>query len=108
MSYFWFVFAAICEIAGCYAFWLWLRSGRNVLWIIPGTASLVLFAFALTKIESSFAGRAYAAYGGVYILSSVVWLSWVEKERLIVSDYVGVLICLIGSMIILFGSRVYP
>ena len=105
MNYFWFVFAAACEITGCYAFWLWLRLGRNVLWVIPGTTSLLLFAFALTRIESSFAGRVYAAYGGVYIISSLVWLSWVEKERIIFSDYVGILFCLTGSMIILLGPR---
>jgi len=106
MSYFWFIFAAICEIAGCYAFWSWLRLGRNPLWVIPGTVSLVIFAFALTKIDSQFAGRAYAAYGGVYIISSLLWLSWIEKERIAISDYVGVSICLIGSVIILLGSRV--
>jgi small multidrug resistance family-3 protein len=105
MNYFWYIFAAICEIAGCYAFWMWLRLGRNALWIIPGIIILALFAFALTKIDTSFAGRSYAAYGGIYILSSVVWLRWVENERLIFSDYIGVLICLIGSITILYGAR---
>lgn len=105
-NYFWFFFAAVFEIAGCYAFWLWLRLERSVLWIFPGIVSLFFFALILTRIESSFAGRAYAAYGGIYILSSLAWLSWVERVSPIISDYVGVLICLIGATIILLGPRI--
>ncbi len=105
MNYLWFIVAAIFEIAGCYTFWLWLRLNRSVLWLIPGVVCLMLFAFALTKIETTFAGRAFAAYGGIYIISSLFWLKWVEKEHLIFSDYLGVVICLIGSIIIFYGAR---
>ena len=59
--------AAVAEIAGCYAVWAWLRLGKSIFWVVPGVASLLLFAFLLTLIESRFAGRTYAAYGGVYI-----------------------------------------
>jgi small multidrug resistance family-3 protein len=59
-----YVGAAVAEIAGCFAFWAWLRLGKSAFWAIPGTVSLILFAIFLTRIDSSFAGRAYAAYGG--------------------------------------------
>jgi len=60
----WFLLAAVFEIAGCYAFWAWLRAGRSAFWILPGIASLAAFAWVLTRAEVAFAGRAYAAYGG--------------------------------------------
>ena len=62
-----FIGAALAEIAGCFAFWAWLRLDKSVLWVVPGILSLVLFAYLLTRVDSPFAGRAYAAYGGVYI-----------------------------------------
>ena len=62
--------AAVAEIAGCFAFWAWLRLGRSGWWLAPGVLSLILFAVLLTRVDSAFAGRAYAAYGGVYIVAS--------------------------------------
>jgi small multidrug resistance family-3 protein len=62
--------AALAEIAGCFAFWAWLRLDRSSLWLIPGLASLALFAYLLTRVDAAFASRAYAAYGGVYIAAS--------------------------------------
>jgi small multidrug resistance family-3 protein len=59
-----YLLAAAAEIAGCFAFWAWLRLGRSVLWVGPGVLALVIFALALTRIETDAAGRAYAAYGG--------------------------------------------
>src|SRR3546814_15578817 len=70
--------AALAEIGGCFAFWAWLRLGRSALWLVPGLAALALFAFLLTRSEAGFAGRAYAAYGGVYIAASLAWLWLVE------------------------------
>jgi small multidrug resistance family-3 protein len=68
-----YLLAAVAEIAGCYAFWAWLHLDKSPLWLLPGLASLALFAWALTRIDADFAGRAYAAYGGIYILASLVW-----------------------------------
>ena len=70
-----YVGAAIAEIAGCFAFWAWLRLDKPAWWIIPGTASLLLFAYLLTLVDSAAAGRAYAAYGGVYIPVSYTHLT---------------------------------
>lgn len=74
--------AALGEIAGCFAFWAWMRQGASVLWLIPGLVSLAAFAWLLTLAPSDFAGRAYAAYGGVYIAASLLWLLTVEGQRL--------------------------
>ena len=75
-----YVLASVAEIGGCYAFWAWLRLGKTPLWLLPGLASLVLFAVLLTRVDAAFAGRAYAAYGGIYILASLVWM-WLIEER---------------------------
>ncbi len=100
--------AAVAEIGGCFAFWAWLRLGRSVLWVVPGTASLIVFALLLTRIDALFAGRAYAAYGGVYIAASLLWLWMVEGARPDRWDVVGALICLVGTAVILFGPRPAP
>ena len=76
-----YVAAALAEIAGCFAFWAWLRLGKSIWWLVPGMASLALFAYLLTFAEVSAAGRAYAAYGGVYIAASLAWLWAVEGTR---------------------------
>lgn len=73
--------AAIAEIGGCFAFWAWLREGRSPFWLIPGVAALLAFAWLLTLVPTSAAGRAYAAYGGVYIAASLAWLWAVEGSR---------------------------
>lgn len=100
-----YVGAAIAEIAGCFAMWAWLRLDKPVWWLIPGTVLLVLFAWLLTFVESSAAGRAYAAYGGVYIVASLAWLWMVEGARPDRWDLIGGAICLIGAAIIIFGPR---
>lgn len=100
-----YVLAAVCEIGGCFAFWTWLRQGRSALWAIPGVLALVAFAWLLTKVEADAAGRAFAAYGGIYILSSIVWMRTVEQVRPDRWDLIGAVVCLAGAAIILFGPR---
>ncbi len=97
--------AALAEIAGCFAFWAWLRLGRAVWWILPGMASLVLFAVLLTRVEQNFAGRAYAAYGGIYIATSLLWLWLVEGQRPDRWDLGGAALCVIGAAVVLFGRN---
>ncbi len=97
--------AAVAEIAGCYAFWAWLRLDRSALWLVPGIASLALFAYLLTLIDTAYAGRAYAAYGGVYVASAIAWLCLVEGTRPDRWDILGGSVCLAGCAIILMGPR---
>ncbi|WP_026082504.1 YnfA family protein [Mastigocladopsis repens] len=100
-----FLLAALGEISGCYAFWAWLRLGKSILWIFPGILALIIFAFSLTKVDASNAGRVYAAYGGIYIFSSLVWLWLAEGVKPEWWDLLGVTISLIGTFVILFGSH---
>ena len=100
-----YILAAVAEIAGCFAFWAWMRLDKSPLWLIPGVASLALFAWLLTRVDSDAAGRAYAAYGGVYIAASLLWLWLVEHRAPDRWDVIGAVVCLAGAGIILFGPR---
>ncbi|MBL0936875.1 MAG: YnfA family protein [Rhizobiaceae bacterium] len=100
-----YIAAALAEIAGCFAFWAWLKLGKSSLWLIPGTISLAAFAWLLTLVEAEAAGRAYATYGGVYIAASLVWLWAFEGMRPDRWDLTGAAICLVGAAVILFGPR---
>ena len=100
-----YIAAALAEIAGCFSFWMWLREGKAVWWIVPGIASLIAFAWLLTLVPTEAAGRAFAAYGGVYIVASLAWMALVEKTTPDRWDVIGGAVCLIGAAIILFGPR---
>jgi small multidrug resistance family-3 protein len=106
-SLLWYLLAALGEIGGCFSFWAWLRMQKSPLWVTPGIGALVLFAWALTRVDTPAAGRAYAAYGGVYILSSLLWLGLVEGIRPDRWDVLGAAICLTGAVIILYGPRAH-
>lgn len=97
--------AALAEIGGCFAFWAWLRLGKSPLWIAPGVVLLVVFAALLTRADVAFAGRAYAAYGGVYVASSLLWLWIIERTQPDRWDLLGAAVVLIGAAIIYFGPR---
>lgn len=100
-----FVGAAITEIAGCFAFWAWLRLGKSILWLVPGVISLALFAWFLTLVDTEHAGRSYATYGGVYIVAAIFWLWLAEGVRPDRWDLIGAAICIAGAGVILFGPR---
>jgi small multidrug resistance family-3 protein len=96
-----FVIAAFCEIAGCFAFWVWLRRGGGFLVAALGVFSLIAFALALTRVDTVFAGRAYAAYGGIYIAASLVWLWAAEGQHPTASDLLGAAIAIVGAVVII-------
>ena len=100
-----YIAAALAEIAGCFAFWSYWRLDKSALWLAPGLASLALFAWILTRIDTDFAGRAFAAYGGIYIATSLVWMWIVEQHRPDRWDFAGAAICVMGAAIILLGPR---
>lgn len=100
-----FLFAALGEIAGCFAVWTVVRLGGSPWWLLPGLASLSAFAYALTFVDSEAAGRAFAAYGGIYIVSSLAWMWGVEGVRPDRWDGAGALLCLAGAAVIVFGPR---
>ena len=100
-----FSIAALAEIAGCFAFWAWWRLDKSALWLLPGMVSLALFGWLLTQADSAFAGRAYAAYGGIYVAASLIWLLTVEGVRPDRWDLIGAAVCIAGAGIILLGPR---
>ena len=104
-SFAFYTAAAVAEIGGCFAFWAWLRLGKSAYWILPGITSLTIFAILLSRIDSIFAGRTFAAYGGVYIAASLLWLWLIEGQRPDKWDILGAIICIAGAVVILFGQR---
>ena len=100
-----YVTAAMAEIAGCFAFWAWLRLDRSALWLVPGVVALALFAWALTRVQVDFAGRAYAAYGGVYIFVAIGWLWVVDGIRPTPWDIAGAAMAMAGMGVIMFAPR---
>ena len=100
-----FAAAALLEILGCFCFWAWLRLSKPAWLALPGTASLLGFAWLLTLPQVAFAGRAYAAYGGVYIAAALVWLAAVEHASPDRWDFLGAGLCITGAVVILLGPR---
>ncbi|MER8406249.1 YnfA family protein [Mesorhizobium sp. M0185] len=105
MTYLLYVAAALAEIAGCFSLWAWRRLDKSPLWLAPGLVSLVLFAWLLALVDTSAAGRAYAAYGGIYIAASLAWLCLAEGVHPDRWDLAGAAICIVGASVILLAPR---
>ncbi len=97
--------AAFLEIAGCFSFWAWRRLDHSPLWLLPGVVCLTAFAFLLTLLEPHWAGRSFAGYGGLYIISALIWMAYVEDQNPDLWDLGGAGLCLLGAGLILFGPR---
>ncbi|HDF8568398.1 TPA: YnfA family protein [Enterobacter hormaechei subsp. hoffmannii] len=97
-----FFATALCEIIGCFLPWLWLKRGASALLLIPAGVSLVLFVWLLT-LHPAASGRVYAAYGGVYVCTALLWLRFVDGIRLSLYDWAGALVALCGMLIIVAG-----
>jgi small multidrug resistance family-3 protein len=100
-----FVVTALAEIVGCYLPYLWLRRDGSAWLIAPAAGALALFAWLLTLHPALGAGRAYAAYGGVYVSVAVLWMWWVEGTRPDRWDAIGVALTLAGMAVIAFAPR---
>jgi small multidrug resistance family-3 protein len=99
-----FVLTAIAEIVGCYLPYWWLKKAGSAWLLIPGLASLALFAWLLT-LHPTAAGRIYAAYGGVYVAVAILWLWLVDGERPTSWDILGAAVAVTGMAIIMLGPR---
>ncbi|WP_172729128.1 YnfA family protein [Kluyvera cryocrescens] len=97
-----FFATALCEIVGCYLPWLWLKRGATPLLLVPAGLALVMFVWLLT-LHPAASGRVYAAYGGVYIFTALLWLRVVEGEKLTAYDWLGAAVALCGMLIIVAG-----
>ena len=99
-----FAVTALAEIVGCYLPYQWLKAGWSPWVLVPAAAALAAFAWLLT-LHPAAAGRTYAAYGGVYVSSAVLWLWVIDGQRPDRWDLVGAGLCLAGTAVILLGHR---
>lgn len=97
-----FFATAICEILGCYLPWLWLKRDASAWLLLVAGVSLALFVWLLT-LHPAASGRVYAAYGGVYVMTALLWLRYVDGVRLSFTDWAGAAIALCGMLIIVAG-----
>jgi len=99
-----FAAAGICEIGGGYLVWLWLREGRAV--ALGALGGLVLFLYGvLPTLQPAHFGRVYAAYGGVFVVMSLVWGWWIDGRRPDAPDRIGAVPCAVGVGVIMFWPR---
>jgi len=101
----WFFLAAAGELVGCYALWAWLRDQRSPLLVLLAVASLLFFAWCLAKTPVQVAGRAFAAYAGVYLVAALVWMAGIDRVRPDRWDLLGAALALLGALIIVFSPR---
>ncbi|PSJ17397.1 YnfA family protein [Nitrosomonas supralitoralis] len=99
-----FVVTALAEIIGCYLPYLCLKEGKSLWLLFPAVISLALFVWLLT-LHPQAAGRVYAAYGGVYICMALMWLWVIDAIRPTITDWIGVGVCMIGVIVIMFGRQ---
>lgn len=100
-----FLATALAEIVGCFLPYLWLRKGASAWLLLPAAASLALFVWLLS-LHPAASGRVYAAYGGVYVFTALVWLRLVDGVKLSVWDWTGAAIALLGMAVMVMGWRV--
>lgn len=100
-----YIAAAVAEIAGCFTIWAWWRMGAPAWWLLPGMALLFAFGWLLALAPAGFAGRSYAAYGGIYVAASLVWMWAVEHQRPDPWDIAGAALTLAGAAVILLAPR---
>lgn len=100
-----FFVTALAEIIGCFLPYLWLRKGASMWLLLPAAASLAMFVWLLT-LHPAASGRVYAAYGGVYVATALIWLRVVDGVKLSLFDWVGAGVALVGMLIIVAGWRV--
>ncbi len=103
-SLFYFVIAGLCEIGGGYLVWLWLREGKSVGLAVIGALVLVLYGIIPTLQPAHF-GRVYAAYGGIFIVLSILWGWKIDRIRPDRFDVVGAVLALMGVVIIMYWPR---
>ena len=97
-----FFITALAEIIGCFLPFLWLKKGASLLLLLPAALSLALFVW-LPTLHPAASGRVYAAYGGVYVMTALLWLRWVDGVRLSAYDWLGAAVAFCGMLIIVAG-----
>lgn len=91
------------EILGCYLFFLSIGNKMGWMGYVGGIASLIIFGILISLVDLGNASRAYAAYGGIYVLASLLWMMYVEHEKPLTTDFIGVGLCLFGTIVMFYG-----
>ena len=99
-----FLLAALAEIGGGYLVWLWIRQKRKIIFGVVGGIILFTYGIIPTLQPSNF-GRIYAAYGGFFIISSILWGMIVDKKRPDKFEIIGSMVAVLGAVIIFYGPR---
>ncbi|MBK5074049.1 YnfA family protein [Budviciaceae bacterium CWB-B4] len=99
-----FIATALAEIIGCFLPYLWLRKSASIWILLPAAGSLALFVWLLS-LHPAASGRVYAAYGGIYIATALVWLRLVDGIRLSMYDWLGATVVLAGVLILVSGWK---
>lgn len=99
-----FFLTAVAEIVGCYLPYLYLNKQASPWLLIPAACSLGLFAWLLT-LHPFAAGRTYAAYGGVYVFTAMIWLWLIQGQQPKLTDVAGAGIAIVGMTIIVLGAQ---
>jgi len=97
-----FFATALAEIIGCFLPWLWLKKNASAWLLLPAGVSLMVFVWLLT-LHPEASGRVYAAYGGVYVVTALLWLRIVDGVKLSTYDWVGAAVAFCGMLIIVAG-----
>ena len=97
-----FFATALAEIIGCFLPWLWLKKNGSVWLLLPSAISLMMFVWLLT-LHPAASGRVYAAYGGVYVVTALIWLRVVDGVKLSSWDWLGAIVAFCGMLIIVAG-----
>ena len=100
-----FICAGIAAISGGYLIWLWLREGKPFYWGILGGGALALYGVIAAFQAFPTSGRVYAAYGGVFIILSVLWGWGIDRKTPDLYDWAGACICLAGVAVMLLAPR---
>ncbi|MBI1801594.1 MAG: YnfA family protein [Chloroflexi bacterium] len=99
-----FVLAALCELGGAYLIWQWQREGKARLWAVLGIVALFLYGMIQTAQSLTF-GRAFAAYGGIFIIAATLWGWWVDGRVPDRFDWLGATLCVLGAAVIVWAPR---
>ncbi|OCG08057.1 hypothetical protein A9G13_07625 [Gilliamella sp. wkB178] len=99
-----FIITALAEISGCYFVYIWAKKVVCAWFLIPAALCLMLFAWLLT-LHPEASGRIYATYGGIYVVTSLIWLKLVDHVKLSTFDLIGAVIILLGTLVIILGWR---
>ncbi|WP_411690708.1 YnfA family protein [Acinetobacter towneri] len=99
-----FFVTAVMEILGCYFPYLILNQGKSQWLWLPTILALAAFVWLLT-LHPAASGRIYAAYGGIYICTALIWLKYVDQVNLTRWDMFGGLVVVLGALIIILQPQ---